>query len=221
MDRLRQKVALITGGSSGIGLATVKLFAAEGAFVFVAGRRQSELDSAVAAIGPSFIAIRSDIANLDDLDRLFEQIKEKKGRIDILFANAGLGEFAALGSITETHFDRTFDVNVKGNAVHRMSSLVRARDSSASFNPFRRAPSLLDLRRVPGSTTSWVRRVSACGRRRPRARELALRGHCCVTDAIAVALLPQPCENLLIAGVLHADSVTRNAWGKTRRILPP
>jgi NAD(P)-dependent dehydrogenase (short-subunit alcohol dehydrogenase family) len=114
MDRLRQKVALITGGSSGIGLATVKLFAAEGAFVFVAGRRQSELDSVVAAIGPSFIAIRCDIANLDDLDRLFEQIKEMKGRIDILFANAGLGEFAALVSITETHFDRTFDVNVKG-----------------------------------------------------------------------------------------------------------
>jgi NAD(P)-dependent dehydrogenase (short-subunit alcohol dehydrogenase family) len=114
MDRLTGKVVLVTGGSSGIGLATAKLFAAEGAFVLVAGRRQDELDLAVAAIGLSSIAIRCDIANLSDLDHLFEEIKAKKGRIDILFANAGLGEFAPLGAITETHFDRTFDVNVKG-----------------------------------------------------------------------------------------------------------
>lgn len=114
MDRLKNKIAVITGASSGIGLATAKLFAAEGAFVFITGRRQEELDSAAAAIGPSAKGIRGDIANLTDLDRLFEQIKREKGRIDILFANAGLGEFMPLGAITEAHFDRAFDVNVKG-----------------------------------------------------------------------------------------------------------
>jgi NAD(P)-dependent dehydrogenase (short-subunit alcohol dehydrogenase family) len=114
MDRLSGKIALITGGSSGIGLETAKLFAKEGAFVFITGRRQAELEKAVAAIGPSAKGIRGDIANLGDLDRLFEEIKEVKGRLDILFANAGLGEFAPLGSITEAHFDKTFGVNVRG-----------------------------------------------------------------------------------------------------------
>jgi NAD(P)-dependent dehydrogenase (short-subunit alcohol dehydrogenase family) len=114
MDRLKGKVTVVTGGSSGIGLATAKLFAAEGAFVFITGRRQDELDAAVAAIGPSAMGIRGDIAKLADLDRLFERIKTDKGRIDILFANAGLGDFVPLGAITEDHFDRTFDVNVRG-----------------------------------------------------------------------------------------------------------
>lgn len=135
MDRLRGKVAVVTGASSGIGLATAKLFAADGAFVFITGRRQDELDSAIAAIGPSAIAIRGDIANLTDLDRLFEQIKADRGRIDILFANAGLGEFAPLGAITETHFDRTFDVNVKGTlfTVQKALSLM-PRGSSIVLN---------------------------------------------------------------------------------------
>jgi NAD(P)-dependent dehydrogenase (short-subunit alcohol dehydrogenase family) len=114
MDRLKDKVAVVTGGSSGIGLATAKLFAAEGAFVFITGRRQAELQSAASEIGPQTIAIRGDIANLTDLDRMFEQIKIEKGRIDVLFANAGVGEFAALEAITEAHFDKTFDVNVRG-----------------------------------------------------------------------------------------------------------
>jgi len=114
MDQLSGKIALITGGSSGIGLETAKLFAKEGAFVFITGRRQAELEKAVAAIGSSAKGIRGDIANLGDLDRLFEEIKVVKGRLDILFANAGLGEFAPLGSITEAHFDKTFGVNVRG-----------------------------------------------------------------------------------------------------------
>lgn len=114
MDRLSGKIALITGGSSGIGLETAKLFAKEGAFVFITGRREAELEKAVAAIGSNAKGIRGDIANLGDLDRLFEEIKEDKGRLDILFSNAGLGEFAPLGTITEAHFDKTFGVNVRG-----------------------------------------------------------------------------------------------------------
>jgi NAD(P)-dependent dehydrogenase (short-subunit alcohol dehydrogenase family) len=114
MDRLNGKVAVVTGGSSGIGLATAKLFAAEGAFVFITGRRQDELDSAAAEIGRSAIGIRGDIADLADLDRLFARIKTDMGRIDVLFANAGLGELLPLGAITEASFDKTFDVNVKG-----------------------------------------------------------------------------------------------------------
>lgn len=115
MGRLTDKVAVVTGANSGIGLATAKLFAAEGAFVFLTGRRQAELDAAVAAIGTSnVLGVQSDISKLDDLDRLFAVVKDRMGRIDILVANAGLGEFMPLGQITEAHFDQTFGVNVKG-----------------------------------------------------------------------------------------------------------
>jgi NAD(P)-dependent dehydrogenase (short-subunit alcohol dehydrogenase family) len=93
MDRLSGKIALVTGGTSGIGLATAKLFAEEGAIVFVTGRRQAELNAAIAEIGERAIGIRGDIANLGDLDRLYDAIQKTKGRLDILFANAGLGEF--------------------------------------------------------------------------------------------------------------------------------
>src|ERR1700688_4049588 len=113
MERLRGKVAVITGGSTGIGLATAKLFVKEGAHVFITGRRQKELDEAVKAIGSSVTGVQGDVAKLADLDRLYETVK-KRGRIDIVFANAGYGEFASLGSITEEHFDKLFNTNVKG-----------------------------------------------------------------------------------------------------------
>jgi NAD(P)-dependent dehydrogenase (short-subunit alcohol dehydrogenase family) len=131
MDRLKGKIALVTGGSSGIGLATAKLFAAEGAFVFIAGRRQEELDSAASEIGNGAIAIRCDIANLADLDHLFEQIRAKRDRIDVLFANAGLGDFAPLGAITEAHFDKTFDINVKGTLFTVQNALPLMRQGSS------------------------------------------------------------------------------------------
>src|SRR3954470_17803883 len=99
--KLEGKVALITGGSSGLGLATAKRFVAEGAHVFITGRRQPELDAAVKEIGGSISAVRSDVSNLADLDRLFEIIKEQKARLDIVFANAGGGSFAPLGEVTE------------------------------------------------------------------------------------------------------------------------
>jgi NAD(P)-dependent dehydrogenase (short-subunit alcohol dehydrogenase family) len=112
--KLSGKIALITGGSSGLGLATAKRFAAEGAHVFITGRRQPELDNAVKEIGGSVTAVRGDVSNLADLDRLIATIREQKGRLDILFANAGGGAFAPLGQVTEAQFDKYFGINVKG-----------------------------------------------------------------------------------------------------------
>lgn len=114
MNKLEGKIAVITGGSSGIGLATAKRFVTEGAYVFVTGRRQTELKVAVRDIGKNVTDVQGDVSNLADLDRLYSIVKQQKGHIDILFANAGLGEFATLEKISEVHFDKTFDVNVKG-----------------------------------------------------------------------------------------------------------
>ena len=114
MGKLDGKVAVVTGGSSGIGLAAAKRLAADGADVFVTGRRKSELDAAVAEIGPKARAIQGDVSKLVDLDRLFATVKDTKGRVDVLFANAGIAENTRLGEITEDQFDRMFDVNVKG-----------------------------------------------------------------------------------------------------------
>ncbi|MFL6461953.1 MAG: SDR family NAD(P)-dependent oxidoreductase, partial [Nitrososphaeraceae archaeon] len=115
MERLKDKVAVITGGNSGMGLATAQRFVAEGAYVFITGRRQSELVATVKQIGENNISgVQGDVSNMADLDRLYATVKEQKGRIDILFANAGVGEFAPLGTITEAHFDKIFSVNVKG-----------------------------------------------------------------------------------------------------------
>ncbi|MDB4964634.1 MAG: 3-oxoacyl-[acyl-carrier protein] reductase [Myxococcales bacterium] len=114
MGRLEGKIAVVTGGNSGIGLATAKRFVAEGAFVFIAGRRQAELDAAVAEIGGSVVGVRCDVANLADLDGLFAEVRRKKDHVDVLFVNAGLGEFSPLSKITEAHVDKTFGVNVKG-----------------------------------------------------------------------------------------------------------
>ncbi|KTB60744.1 glucose 1-dehydrogenase [Pseudomonas allii] len=131
MSKLNGKVAVVTGGNSGIGLATAIRFAAEGAQVVIVGRRQSELDKALKLIGPDAIAIQADIAKLDDLDRVFTQVKAAKGRVDILFANAGLGDFQPIGSITEESFDRTFGINVKGTlfTVQKALPLMRAGSS--------------------------------------------------------------------------------------------
>jgi len=114
MGKLDGKVAVVTGGTSGIGLASARRLAAEGAQVFITGRRKPELDAAVTAIGSRATGVHGDVANLADLDRLYAVVKEQKGRVDVLFANAGGGELVPLGAITEEHFDRTFNSNVKG-----------------------------------------------------------------------------------------------------------
>jgi NAD(P)-dependent dehydrogenase (short-subunit alcohol dehydrogenase family) len=112
--RLAGKTALITGGNSGIGLATAKQFVNEGAYVYISGRRDTELAAAVKEIGKNVTGIQGDVSNLGDLDRLFAQIKREKGKLDIVFANAGVATYAAFGKITEEHFDSIFGINVKG-----------------------------------------------------------------------------------------------------------
>ncbi len=114
MGKLEGKIALITGGNSGIGLATAKRFVNEGAYIFITGRRDRELASAAKEIGRNVTAIQGDVSNLGDLDRLFAQIKREKGRLDIVFANAGVAKYSRLGEITEEFYDSIFDTNVKG-----------------------------------------------------------------------------------------------------------
>ena len=114
LDRFAGRVAVITGGSSGIGLATAKRFVNEGAYVFITGRRENELDAAVKEIGRNVTGVRGDVSILADIDKLYAAVKQEKGKVDIVFANAGTGKFAPLGQITEEHFDKQFDVNVKG-----------------------------------------------------------------------------------------------------------
>src|SRR5271167_2879268 len=113
-NRLAHKVAVVTGGSTGIGLATARRFALEGARVFITGRRQAVLDQAAASIGNGVIGVQGDVSNLSDLDRLIAEVTKRANRIDVLFANAGGGTFAPLGQISEEHFDQTMAVNVKG-----------------------------------------------------------------------------------------------------------
>ena len=113
-NKLEGKIAVITGGNSGIGLATAKRFVSDGAYVFITGRRQNELDATVSEIGKNVTGIQGDVSNLADLDRLYNTVKDQKGHLDILFANAGIGEFAPLGEISEAHFDKIFGINIKG-----------------------------------------------------------------------------------------------------------
>jgi NAD(P)-dependent dehydrogenase (short-subunit alcohol dehydrogenase family) len=131
LGKLQGKVAVITGGSTGIGFAAAKLFVEEGAYVFITGRRQKELDEAVKDIGRNITGVQGDVAKLADLDRLYETVETEGRRIDVVFANAGLGEFAALGSVTEEHFDKLFNINVKGALFTVQKALPLLNDGGA------------------------------------------------------------------------------------------
>jgi NAD(P)-dependent dehydrogenase (short-subunit alcohol dehydrogenase family) len=148
MGKLQGKVAVITGGTTGIGLATAQLFVREGAHVFVTGRRQKELDEAVKTIGHNVTGVQGDVSNLADLDQLYDTVA-KRGRIDVIFANAGFGEFAALGSITEAHFDRLFNTNVKGTLFTVQKALPLLNDGASIILTG-------SVARVKGTPAFWV-----------------------------------------------------------------
>jgi NAD(P)-dependent dehydrogenase (short-subunit alcohol dehydrogenase family) len=129
--KLQGKVAVITGGTEGIGLATAKLFVKEGAYVFITGRRQQQLDEAVKAIGRNVAGVQGDVAKLADLDRLYQTVAKVKSRIDIVFANAGVAEFVPFGTVTEEHFDKLFNINVRGTVFTVQKALPLLNDAGS------------------------------------------------------------------------------------------
>ena len=132
MDKLKGKVAVITGATSGLALATAKLFVEEGAYVFITGRRKETLDEAIKAIGKNATGVQGDAGNLADLDRLYATVKTQKGHVDILFASAGVGDFnVPIGSVTEASFDNTFNVNVRGTLFTVQKALPLMRDGGS------------------------------------------------------------------------------------------
>jgi NAD(P)-dependent dehydrogenase (short-subunit alcohol dehydrogenase family) len=133
MGKLDGKVAVITAATSGMALATAKLFVEEGAYVFITGRRKDKLDEAVKLIGKNVTGVQGDASNLADLDRLYDTVKREKGKIDILFASAGRGEFATLEQVTEEHFDTTFDLNVRGTLFTVQKALPLFNDNGSIF----------------------------------------------------------------------------------------
>jgi NAD(P)-dependent dehydrogenase (short-subunit alcohol dehydrogenase family) len=133
MGKLEGKVAVITGGSSGMALASAKRFVQEGAYVFITGRKQEQLDKAVKLIGRNVTGVRGDAANLGDLDRLFDTVKREKGKIDILYASAGWGEASNLGEITEQHFDTIFGLNTRGTLFTVQKALPLINDGGSIF----------------------------------------------------------------------------------------
>jgi NAD(P)-dependent dehydrogenase (short-subunit alcohol dehydrogenase family) len=188
--RLEGKVAVITGGNSGIGLATAKRFVEEGAYVFITGRRKSELDAAVAQIGRNVEGVQGDVAQLGDIDKLYARVKERKGVLDILFANAGTGEFAPLGSISEQHFDKQFNINVKGLLFTVQKALPLMRSGStvilnASINASRGVPAFS----VYGATKAAIRSFA-------RSWCVDLKGLGIRVNAISPGIVPTPGYNI-------------------------
>jgi NAD(P)-dependent dehydrogenase (short-subunit alcohol dehydrogenase family) len=166
--KLAGKIALATGGSSGLGLATAKRFVSEGAKVVVTGRREAELDAAVQELGGDSLGVRGDVSNLSDLDHLYATIREKFGRLDVVFANAGGGAFVPLGEITEQHFDRYFGVNVKGTlfTVQKALPLMTA-GGSIVING-----SMVSIKGVPGFTVYAATKAALRSCARTRAGDL-------------------------------------------------
>lgn len=207
MKKLEGKTAVITGGNSGIGLATAKRLTDEGAYVFITGRRQSELDAAVAVIGENAFGVQGDVSKLEDLDRLYEIVKEKKGKIDILFANAGGGEFLKLGEITEEHFDRTFDINVKGLLFTVQKALPLINEGgSIILNASTAASSGMESFSVYGASKAAVRSFA-------RSWILDLRGKGIRVNVVS----PGPIETPIVETIVKSEEELQNFknWAET------
>lgn len=210
MGKLEGKAALITGGNSGIGLATAQRFAAEGAYVFITGRRQVELDAAVKRIGSNVTAVQGDMSNLADLDRLYATVKREKGRIYILFANAGSGEFVPLGAITEEHFDKTFNINVKGLLFTVQKALPLIPDGgSIILNG-----AIASIKGVPAFSVYSARKAAVRSFARTWSVDLKER-------KIRVnALSPGPIETLLINGLAGNEEATKQFKANIASAVP-
>lgn len=207
-QKLAGKLALITGGSSGIGLATARLFVEQGAHVFITGRRQSELDRAVAEIGYGVTAVQGDGGNLADLDRLFGIVQAQQGGLDIVFANAGTGGFAALGQITEEHFDKQFDLNVKGLLFTVQKALPLLRDgSSIVLNA-----SIVSIKGNPAFSVYSA--TKAAVRSFARTWSVDLRGRNIRVNAISPGVVPTPGYNTSLGlSNTEVDEFVRNSLG--------
>ena len=189
--KLTEKIALVTGGSSGIGLATAKQFVAEGAYVYITGRRQTELDAAVEAIGKNVTGIQSDVSKLEDLDRLYAAIEQEKGHLDVLFANAGGSQIAPLGSITEAHFDKTFNTNVKGLLFTVQKALPMMSEGSSIVL----TASTTSIKGTPG--LSVYSATKAAVRSFARNWTLDLKDRQIRVNAVSPGVVPTPAYNLM------------------------
>ncbi len=172
MRKLANKVAVITGATSGMGLAAAKLFVKEGAYVFITGRRQKELDEAVRAIGSNVTGVLGDAGNLGDLDRLFETVSAEKGQIDVLYTNAAAGDFGPLGAITEAHFDKLFNLNVKGPLFAVQKALPLFRDNGSIIM----TGSIAALKGLPGLAVYGASKAALRSFARTWTNELKSRG---------------------------------------------
>lgn len=209
--KLEGKIAIVTGGSTGIGLAAAKEFVAQGAYVYITGRRQAELDKAVETIGSSATGIRADSASLSDLDRVYDQIRQEKGRIDIVFANAGVGAFVPLGAITEEHFDGIFDINVKGLvfSVQKALPLMTAGGSiilNASITSIKGTPAFS----IYSATKAAVRSFA-------RSWTMDLKDHKIRVNAVSPGPVDTPGLNGLVPEELHGQLLSTIPVGRLGR----
>src|SRR5256885_13216489 len=173
MTKLEGKVAVITGGDSGIGLATARRFVSEGAYVYITGRRQSELDAAVRQIDKNVTAVQGDVSQLADLDRLYATVQQQHGRLDIVFANAGIGKVTALGEISEAHFDNTFNVNVKGLLFTVQKALPLLQDGgSIILNASNSTTKVVPEGSVYSATKAAIRSFARSWTLDPKARQI-------------------------------------------------